>query len=267
MKTIDSHIHLELYKPEERQMILNELTVFGVEHLIAVSMNLISCQATMELHRQFPEKVLAAFGFHPEQELPSDQDMDKLFAWIVQHQSEMIAVGEVGLPYYNRHAAEQKGELFNQQTYIDLLERFIALAAKLKKPIILHAVYEDADRVCDLLEKYNVIDAHFHWFKGSLETVSRMINHGYYISFTPDLFYENDLQQLAEMYPLSQIMVETDGPWPFEGPFAGKLTHPRMLVQTIHRLAEIKGITAEKTSEIIRQNTLRFYKISFCKTR
>jgi TatD DNase family protein len=151
--------------------------------------------------------------------------------------------------------------VFEQRPYLDLLERFIALAAKLGKPIILHAVYEDADLVCDLLEKYKVSQAHFHWFKGSRETAERMIGNGYFISFTPDILYEQEIQQLAAIYPISQIMVETDGPWPFEGPFSGQTTHPRMLAQNISKIAEIKGLDPEEAGEMIRQNTIAFYKI------
>jgi TatD DNase family protein len=261
MKTIDAHIHLERYLPAERQLILDKLPFYAVERLIAVSMNLVSCKETLALHRQYPHEVLPAFGFHPEQDLPSVQEMDSLFAWIVDHQSEMIAVGEVGLPYYNRQEMEQQGKLFDQQPYLVLLDRFIALAGELNKPVILHAVYEDADLACDLLEKHQVDRAHFHWFKGSDATISRMIERGYYISITPDILYEPEIQRLASLYPLSQIMVETDGPWPFEGPFAGQLTHPRMLEQIILKLAEIKGFPAADVAEIIRQNTLRFYKI------
>lgn len=261
MKAIDAHIHLELYSLEERQRILDELTVFAVEHLVAVSMNLGSCQRTLELYRQYPNHVLPAFGFHPEQELSSAEQIDELFKWILVHQSTLIAVGEVGLPYYNRLAAEEKGERFELQPYIDLLDRFVGLAAMLRKPIILHAVYEDADIACDLLEKHKVTQAHFHWFKGSQETVKRMIDNGYFISFTPDILYEQEIQQLAAVYPLSQVMVETDGPWPFEGPFSGEMTHPRMLMENIRKLAEIKGLNPEETAKIIRQNTLSFYKI------
>ncbi|QGQ95504.1 TatD family deoxyribonuclease [Paenibacillus psychroresistens] len=261
MKTIDAHIHLDLYPVAERQLILDELTFFAVQSVIAVSMNLNSCMANLELQRLHPEQVLAAFGFHPEQDLPADEQLEQLFAWIILHQAKMVAVGEVGLPYYNRLEAEEQGLVFDLKPYLALLERFIALAADLGKPIILHAVYEDADLVCDLLEKYKVSQAHFHWFKGSRETVERMIDKGYFISFTPDILYEQEIQQLAAIYPITQMMVETDGPWPFEGPFSGQTTHPRMLAENIHKLAEIKELDPEEAGEIIRQNTIAFYRI------
>ena len=78
-------------------------------------------------------------------------------------------------------------------------------------PIVLHAVYEDADIVCDLLEKYKVSRAHFHWFKGSDETMKRMMRNGYYISITPDVLHKEKIRKIVSYYPLEYMMVETDG--------------------------------------------------------
>ena len=36
------------------------------------------------------------------------------------------------------------------------------------------------------------------------------------------------------------MMVETDGPWPFEGPFQDKLTHPSMIHHSIQTITNIK---------------------------
>ena len=91
------------------------------------------------------------------------------------------------------------------------IEKFIELASKYNLPIVLHAVYEDADIVCDLLEKYKVSRAHFHWFKGSDETMKRMMRNGYYISITPDVLHKEKIRKIVSYYPLEYMMVETDG--------------------------------------------------------
>ena len=71
---------------------------------------------------------------------------------MAEHADEMVAVGEVGLPYYARLEAESEGRPWDNRPYAYLLEQFIAFAKKHHKPVILHAVYEDADIACDLLE-------------------------------------------------------------------------------------------------------------------
>jgi TatD DNase family protein len=104
--------------------------------------------------------------------------------------------------------------------------------------------------------------AHFHWFKGDKKTITRMIDHGYYISITPDVLYEEEIQQLVDTYPLEQMMIETDGPWPFKGPFHGKLTHPNMMMESIYMIAKIKNLPRAHVSESILQNSKAFYKIN-----
>ncbi|WP_232700244.1 TatD family hydrolase [Brevibacillus daliensis] len=171
---INSHIHLDLYKEENALTMLQELQDSNIKAVIAVSMDLVSCKRNMEWKRRFPDLVKPAFGFHPEQPIPEPEELKQLLAWVRENEQDMIAIGEVGLPYYLRKEALEKGEHFDLKPYMVIVEEFIKLAVELDKPIVLHAVYEDAELVCDLLQKYDVKKAHFHWFKGSKETLTRM---------------------------------------------------------------------------------------------
>ncbi|RDU38023.1 TatD family deoxyribonuclease [Neobacillus piezotolerans] len=258
MKAIDAHIHLDKYPKDERERIINSLGENQVEALISVSMDLASCTENLRLFENCP-RILPAFGYHPEQQLPSDSELDKLFTWIGGNKEKMAAIGEVGLPYYLR--AEDKTGAFSYERYVELLEQFILFANKFNKPVILHAVYDDAPIACGLLEKHNIEKAHFHWFKGDKKTVERMIANGYHVSFTPDVLYEKETREVADQYPLQLMMAETDGPWPFEGRFSGKMTHPAMILDVVKELAFIKGIPVEQASSILHANTKRFYKL------
>ncbi|WP_438351911.1 TatD family hydrolase [Paenibacillus sp. FA6] len=257
---IDAHIHLDSYSGEQ-PLHLAELSNDGVSGVIAVSMNLQSSIRNLEIARLHPTLVHPAFGFHPEQQLPTSEEVAELLSWMKDHHHDMIAVGEVGLPYYSQLEAKETGQSFDQTPYIVLLEQFISFAAIYDKPIILHAVYEDAITACNLLEKHGVTRAHFHWFKGSADTVERMANNGYFISFTPDILYEAEIQELARLYPKEQVMAETDGPWPFEGPFSGQMTHPRMVSDVIETWSQIHDISVDAARKIIHSNTQRFYGI------
>ena len=117
-----------------------------------------------------------------------------------------------------------------------MLQRFVELASKYDLPIILHAVYEDADIVCDLLEKYKVSRAHFHWFKGSETTMKRMMRNGYYISITPDVLHKEKIRKIVSYYPLEYMMVETDTVEFQEG----VMTHPRMIREVLKEISVIK---------------------------
>ncbi|TMU88239.1 TatD family deoxyribonuclease [Bacillus sp. BHET2] len=253
---IDSHIHLDLYEPIEREKILQELGLYSVEALISVSFHLRSSKKNIEFAKK-DSRIKPAAGFHPEQELPSDNDAEELLSFIELHHKELIAIGEVGLPYYKM----KENPTLVPEAYIELLERFIIQAKKLDKPIILHGIYEHAPIICDLLEKHSVHKAHFHWFKGDGKTVERMIENGYFISITPDILYEDDIQDLVRKYPIKGMMVETDGPWRFEGVFQGRMTHPGMMHRTIEKIAELKSMPETEIYNQLFRNTAEFYSV------
>lgn len=250
---IDSHLHLDQYKDEEIDKIMT--TTPNINAIISVSMNLDSAKRNLLLANKY-QIVKPAFGFHPEQPLPCEEELEKLFNWVEGHQEQMVAVGEVGLPYYLRQETA-----IPIRPYIELLETFIKQAQRWNKPIILHAVYEDAPVVCDLLEKHSIEKAHFHWFKGDNLTIERLIRNGYFISVTPDIVYEEEIQKLAMAYPISQMMVETDGPWPFEGPFQGMPTHPEMMHESIATISRVKKIYIQEVYQQLYNNTKHFYSI------
>jgi TatD DNase family protein len=88
-----------------------------------------------------------------------------------------------------------------------------------------------------------------------------MAENGYNISVTPDVLYEEEIQHLVQSYPLQQIMVETDGPWPFEGPFNGQMTHPFMMKESIKTISEIKMFSIDEVYHHVFYNTKSFFSI------
>lgn len=255
---IDAHIHLDQYNKRDQKSIIDSIgQPFSELHgVIAVSMDYASSKQNLKLAETYLG-VHPSFGYHPEQKLPSDRELSKLFSFIQTNLEKMVAIGEVGLPYYLR----RENRAIQLEPYIELLETFIRFAKEQDKPIVLHAIYEDADIVCDLLEKHSIQQAHFHWFKGSSLTAERMSQNGYYISVTPDCVYEEEIQTLILQYPIGNLMIETDGPWPFTGPFENKLTHPHMMHHSIKTIASLKNIKISEVYRLIYDNTKRFFHI------
>ncbi|RUS46460.1 TatD family hydrolase [Cohnella sp. AR92] len=260
----DAHIHLDSYPAERRDSLLAEAAADGIAGVVAVSMDLVSCEENRRLAARYPRLVLPAYGRHPEQPAldPDGPELARLCDWIRARAAsgESFAIGEVGLPYYLRAETEGKGEPFDETPYLLQLERFVALAAELDRPIVLHAVYEDADKALDLLERYRIRRAHFHWFKGAAPAVERMIRNGCFVSFTPDVLYEPDIRELASAYPLELMMAETDGPWPFEGPLAGRETVPSMTRNVVREIALLRGLGEQELGRKLAENTRRLYR-------
>ena len=56
-------------------------------------------------------------------------------------------------------------------------------------------------------------------------------------------------------------MTETDGPWPFEGPFTGQMTHPRLTASVASAWAELKGLSILEARRILYENAARLYRL------
>lgn len=263
MSWIDAHIHLDKYDDEQLKTLITEAKAEGIKKVVAVSVDLASSQWNAQLQQAEPSFVYPCYGFHPEQPLPSDEEQEKLFTWIEERAkaNESFAIGEVGLPYYQQQEAIEKGETFNLDPYLLYLRQWLAFAAKWDRPIALHVIYEHVELVLAMLEEIPVKSVHFHWYKGSDEATKLIVERGYFISITPDVVYEPYTQKLITQVPLSQIMLETDGPWPYESPFSGKLTMPMMVKQSCLFIAEQLTRDEHVVAEQLYQNTKRFYQI------
>jgi TatD DNase family protein len=223
-------------------------------------MDMASCGENRRLAGTYPGRLIPAYGYHPEQPPLSEPELEEMCRWIAGlPRDEAFAIGEVGLPYFLRKEEEAEGLDFDLVPYLSQLERFVRLAADLDRPMALHAVHEDADTVIDLLQKYGVRKAHFHWFKGSAQTVERLITHRYAVSVTPEVLYDEETRHLARIYPLELLMVETDGPWPFEGPYAGKPTEPAMVIDSMQEIARIRSVSESEVRETLGESARRFY--------
>ncbi|MFD2670621.1 TatD family hydrolase [Marinicrinis sediminis] len=258
-KVIDSHVHLDMYTDDELDRILKEGKAEQVDAWITVSKDMESCKRNLAIAQAHPDLVFPCFGLHPEQSLPGDEAQSDLLQWMREHQHVAAAIGEVGLPYFLRMEKQGRGEAFSEEPYLEWLEACIRLAAECQLPLALHAVYEDADQVCDLLEKHSIQRAHFHWYKGSKKTTERMLQNGYMISFNPEVCYEDSAASSVRAYSPDHLMLETDGPWPFEQAFAGHMTAPWMLHAAIDTGAEILGMHKQELYKKLHFNTRQFY--------
>lgn len=250
----DSHIHLDQYPPEKLERLIEQWKKEGVTGVLAVSTDLASCYQTLELRGRFPGFVHAALGYHPEQKLPPSVEQEEIFSLIRQERHRISAIGEVGLPYYTR----EPDNPCLLPAYTDLLRNFCRLAVELDLPMSLHAVHEQAAMALQVLEEEMVPRAQFHWLKADSKTVAAILAAGHFISVTPEICYRQRDQELCRAVGNHQLLLETDGPWPFEGIFTGQLTTPLFLKQSLSQVAIIKEQDKKTTEEQCDKNSLTF---------
>lgn len=253
---IDAHIHLDQYPKDQLQQFIHHWHANGIEGVVAVSTNLRSSYATLELSVQYPHFVYPCIGWHPEQRLPNEQEKNELFNLIKTEKNRIAGIGEIGLPYY---ALDQLG-LSALESYAELFTNFIKVAVAYELPVNIHAVYEGAAIAYHILKKEHAQHAHFHWLKTDFNVIKNIIQSGYFISITPEVCYRERDIPLVQNTPIEQLLVETDGPWEFRGPFSSKTTTPLFLFESVAKISQVKECPIDELKHRINRNTRELYK-------
>jgi TatD DNase family protein len=255
---LDSHIHLDADQYADVAGLIKRARDAGVKAAIAPGVTPASNRRVLELAAQYPGFVHAAIGFHPERFELTDADLEATLAMVKLNRDRICAIGEVGLPWYGETA--RRPEVIARARMI--LERFAMLASELDLTMILHCPHQTARDALMIIKHAKVRRAVFHWHKSDEATTHAIIEGGYFISLTPEVAYRDRDQALARVVPLDQMIVETDGPWPYGGPFEGKPTEPNFIPDVISAIARIRGDSVETVAQAIAINAKSLFGIT-----
>jgi len=142
-----------------------------------------------------------------------------------------------------------------------VLEMIARASVALDLPLILHTPHARAGEALAIIREAGVTRAVFHWHKSDEQTTRAIINAGYFISLSPEVAYRPRDQDLARMLPSNRILVETDGPWPYGGQFAGRLTEPAMIKEVVAAVAHLRCTTFEEIAESTTANARALFRI------
>lgn len=163
----------------------------------------------------------------------------------------MIAVGELGFDFHRGYSPEIESD---QRARFAVQAEF---AREQQLPVIIHT--RDADVVTEsalreaTLPKTGVI----HSFTGDIAFARRLLDLGYYISFSGIVTFRNAemLRETAKFVPGDRILVETDSPYLAPVPLRGRRNRPAYVRETAAFLAALRGVTLETFAEQTRSNT------------
>ena len=110
----------------------------------------------------------------------------------------------------------------------------------------------------ELLSRYQIQKAHFHWFKADKGAFEEVLNSHYMVSVTPDILWNVKTRKVAQAFPLHRLMIETDGPWPHEGFEAKEI---KSQLSAIIRELEQFYPKAANIECVMTHNTKAFYRI------
>ncbi|EFL81787.1 TatD family hydrolase [Actinobacillus pleuropneumoniae] len=247
----DSHIHLDQLDVSQIERIVSDPLLQGI---LAVSTDLASAETLLALKQKFP-KIQIAAGFHPEQVLIDEKQQQALFDWIVKNRANLTAIGEVGLPNY----LKRQNPKLDYQPYLALLEQFVVLSKRLNLPLNLHIVHDDVAITLDLLEKYQIQQAHFHWFKTDDDSLERFLRTPYFASVTPDILWNLKTQKIVRNLPLDRLLIEIDSPWRHESLENASISQQLQAILT--QLAKLRVESESMIRSQIRRNYQQLYGI------
>lgn len=255
---IDTHCHLTY--PELRDQlagVMDRARQAGVTACINVATSPAEVTAAVDVLRAHADVHLAA-GIHPhEAGKVTDDDLARLRAI---HTGEvavprLVAVGETGLDFHYDFAAPDRQEaVFRAQ---------LALAVETNRPVIIHARKAEED-VLTILKDYPHLVGRvvFHCFSGDRALADKVLDAGYWMSFTGVVTFRNAdaVRAAALAAPLDRIMIETDAPFLSPEPQRKhRINEPALMVHTARRLADLRGMTLDELANVTSANARRFF--------
>ncbi|MDD5066212.1 MAG: TatD family hydrolase [bacterium] len=253
---VDTHCHLDLITQDEQELnsILIQCKNNKVNLLINVSVDRAS-NFNNEKMAENHEEIYFSVGLHPhEVDRYSAQDVDDIEK-ICLHK-KCVAIGEVGIDLF--HEKEKKNE------QIALFERFLYMARKYQKPIIIHS-RNAFQEVFEIIRKpeFNGISGVFHCFSYGWDEALKCIDLGYKISFAGNLTYKNSrtIQDTAKRISVQEVFLETDAPFLAPVPFRGKKNFPYYINHLALFLSQLRNEDPEILCARLYQNVTSFFRL------
>ncbi len=245
---IDTHCHLT-YAPliEEIDQVLEEASRVGVTRIIVPGTTVESSRDAVALSKRYPGVVYAAAGIHPGHAGEGDTGLEELIP-------DCVAVGEVGLDFYEGGVAEGQCQI---------LDRQLKLAERYDKPVIIHSRDCFSELHAVLSTSWKQKPAVIHCFTGTREEATAWLDLGYHISLTGILTYKNAeaLREVAAWLPKDRVMVETDAPWLAPVPHRGKSCRPSMVTEVVRALEGLWGMPYDDVAAITTRSAERFFRL------
>ena len=240
---IDSHIHLQDYKTQDVKNVVTNAMQNGVMRFINPSAHPRDWAAVVELARLYPQ-VVPAFGVHPWHIADMPQNWAQTLEQYLR-QNPTAWVGECGIDRIkNPDTAAQ----------IAILQTHIALAKQYTRPLIIHSV--KADFEMSALFADLPVRTIFHSFTGSAEWGKEIQKRGFFVGLNFSILRKKNAAEILRSLNLSQILLETDGP--YQNLERGAETLPQNLPILAQRIAELLQIPYVEFAQIIINNQNTF---------
>lgn len=220
---IDTHCHIDLYKNPE--LLLKDCETAGITVLAMTNL-------PSHFEKGFPffrhqKKNRLSLGMHP---LYSETHKEE-FPVFLRNLKNTSYIGEIGLDF-------SKDGFSTKEVQIKIFTKILENVSNQKKLLSIHSRRAEKE-VLELLVKYNIQNAIFHWYSGSASLISKILGAGYYFSINPSMINSENGKRIISQIPIKRILTESDGPFV---KFRDKIIHPKDIKTVIDYISETRNI-------------------------
>ncbi|QGU88010.1 metal-dependent hydrolase [Erwinia sorbitola] len=256
MFLVDSHCHLDGLNYETLHQdvsdVLAKAAARDVKFMLAVATTLPGYSAMVDLIGERPN-VAYSCGVHP---LHLQEEYDYAELRELAAHPRVIAMGETGLDYfYQKETMERQQASFREH---------IRIGRDLNKPVIVHTRDARADTLAILQEEQaQDCGGVLHCFTEDRETAAKLLDMGFYISFSGIATFKNaeQIREAARYVPLDRMLVETDSPYLAPVPHRGKENQPAYTRDVAEYMAVVKGVTIAEMAQATTENFSRLFHV------
>jgi TatD DNase family protein len=249
VKLVDSHCHLDNEQfAGDREATIERAQAAGVERMMAIGTG--EGPPDLEAGIRLADRyafIYATVGVHPHDAAKATPETFERLAGFASH-ARVLAIGEIGLDYhYDFSPRDVQRQVFATQ---------LELAAQAKKPIVIHTREAWEDTLTVIREHGLPFGGIMHCFTGGPSEAQQALEAGFHLSFGGILTFPkaDSVREAAALTPENRLLVETDAPYLAPVPYRGKRNEPAFMVETVRRLAELRGSTPEQMATVTTRN-------------
>jgi len=205
-------------------------------------------------------ELLASAGVHPhDAESVANGLPDELVE--ISIRPETVAIGEIGLDFYYDNSP--------RETQRKIFEQMLDLAARARKPVILHLrnakIRSEGDaygEAVSMIKNFTGLSGCvLHCFSGDKADARKALDMGYFLSFAGPLTYPkaDELREIAVYSPADRILCETDAPYLAPQSRRGRRNEPALVRDVYEKLAELKNLGLGEIAGIVWDNGERLF--------
>lgn len=237
MQFIDTHIHLQDFKPDCAPQVLANSSV---KRLVLVSAEKADFTKIAALLKQYPDKLVGAFGVHPwhwREEAPIAELKDMIKAY------PKALIGEIGVDALKELVSDGQHQLFSKQ---------LAVAWTFNRPVIVHAAKAFMALSEHEAELKEVKYVH-HAFVKNQELLKFINRTGGYVGLGNLFLKQEKAREMWQDMPKDKVLFETDAPYQVD-----ETQYNEIVKNNLFKLAEIAGMPVKELSEMLITNAESF---------